>query len=171
MDPLLTILRLVHILCASIWVGIGFFMPYFLAPALAEAGPDAGKVMGALQKRGIMTLLPLVAIATLISGFWLYWRMSAGEMGAFSATPMGSAFGFGGIVALIAWIIGMTIVRPSMMKAAAIMQSIASAQNPEERTRLIQSANSLRTRSARAGKLVAILLLTAASAMAVARYM
>jgi hypothetical protein len=39
-----------------------------------DAGPDGTKVMQALQKRRYLDVMPAVALLTLVSGFWLYWR-------------------------------------------------------------------------------------------------
>jgi len=37
-------------------------------PALAEVGPDSGKLMVALMRRRIPVILPIVALTTLVSG-------------------------------------------------------------------------------------------------------
>ena len=43
---LILVLRFVHIFAGVFWAGGVFFMVRFLTPALTDAGPDAGKVMG-----------------------------------------------------------------------------------------------------------------------------
>jgi len=154
---LVIVLRLVHVVSGALWIGMMAFSTYFLVPALGEVGPEGGKVMAALQRRRLMTFMPLTALASLISGFWLYARFTAGSLGM-----MGTPFGLGGVASLIAFLIGIVLVRPAMMRAAALAQDPAG--NKEEARRLRQRAESM-------SRLVAPLLFFALGAMAVARYL
>ena len=76
---------------------------------------------------------------------------------------MGRAFAFGGAAALIAFLIGIVVMRPAMMRAQRLMQSRDPAFAPE-----IQR---LRRRGNVQGRVVGVLLLLALAAMAVARYL
>lgn len=158
---LLIILRLVHIVLGALWIGFAAFGPMFLMPAIQDAGPDGGKVMQGLMKRGLMTVMPILAIATLVSGFWLYWIVSHGMDAAYMRSRMGMALGTGGTLATVAFLLGITIVRPSMMKSAQLMQSGGDKAE----------AQRLRERAATMNRVVAMLLILAVSAMAVARYL
>jgi hypothetical protein len=171
MDPLLLLLRLLHVGLGALWVGMAVFTAAFMVPAIEEAGPDGGKVMAALQRRGILTVLPVLALGTLLSGIWLYWRSSAGLQPAFLASGVGLAFGIGGLASLVAYGVGITVLRPSMMRAAALMQGMGSGTAERERQSRMAEARALRARGAAAGRLVAALLLFALAAMAVARYL
>jgi hypothetical protein len=170
-DPLVIILRLVHVVSGALWVGMMFYATFFLMPAVQEAGPEGGKVMAGIQRRGIMTLMPILAIGALISGFWLYIRAAAGMHAEFARSPVGVAFGLGGVAALLAWLLGMTVLRPSMMKAMALAQSLGPSTSADERQRVTAEAQSLRGRAAAASRATAWLLLFAVAAMAVARYL
>ena len=169
MDPLYIILRLVHIVGGMLWVGMGVFLPVFLAPAMQDLGPDAGKVMGALQKRGFMTVLPLIALANIVSGVWLYIRMSGGDVVTFFSTRMGMAFGTGGLAAITAFLIGILFTRPAILRVATMMQQIPAAA-PAEREQLMQAAMQLRARSTILTRVVGTLLIVAGAIMAVARF-
>jgi hypothetical protein len=81
------------------------------------------------------------------------------------------ALGLGGLAALAAWLLGVAVVRPSMMKAMALGQSIGSSASAEERQRVMGEAQRLRGRAAGAARATAYLLLFAVAAMAVARYL
>lgn len=148
-----------------------FFTTFFLIPAVQEVGPDGGKVMGAVQRRGLMTVMPLLALITILSGLWLYWRASLGFEPAYMRSPPGMAFGFGGALGIVAFVLGLAIARPSMMRAMAIMQTLGSASSDEERQQRTREAQRLRTRSGVVGQLVAWMLLIAAASMSVARYL
>lgn len=158
---LMLVLRLVHVASGALWVGMMTFTAFFLAPALEEVGPDGSKVMAALQRRRLMTIMPVLAVLTLVSGFWLYLRFTGGSAGAMRS-GVGLAFGLGGAAALIAFAIGMTVARPAMLRATALAQDPAG--NKEE-------AQRLRRRSAVVTLWVARLLFFALGAMAVARYL
>jgi uncharacterized membrane protein len=152
------LLRLVHIVSGGVWVGMVVFTTAFLMPALGDVGPDAGKVMAALAKRRIMTVMPLLAILTIGSGIWLMIRFSDG--GAAMRSPMGRLLGVGALAAIIAFVLGLTIVRPTMTKLAAL------GADPTKRDEIAR----LRQRAGTVNQIVAILLLISLTAMAVARY-
>jgi len=161
----------VHILGAVLWVGMMFFTTFFLLPAVQETGPEGGKVMGAVQRRGIMTILPVIALTTILSGLWLYWRVSLGFEPAYMRSATGMTLGAGGLLAIVAYVLGLAVVRPSMMGAMTIMQSLSGAVSEEERQERMRQAQRLRARSVLFGRIVAGMLLLAAAAMAVARYL
>jgi uncharacterized membrane protein len=157
------VLRFTHIFFGALWVGMMAFQVFFLTPALAQAGPDAGKVMAALVRMRIPVIVPIFALLTLISGFWMFQRLSGGAPDALMATPMGKAFGFGGLLALLAFFIGILVMRPAMLKSIMLAQSGDPAHGTE-----IQR---LRARAAVVGRVVTIMLLFTLAAMAVARYL
>lgn len=171
MDILLIVLRLVHVVMGAVWVGIAVMQAFFLGPALEDIGPDAGKMMAALQRRGLITAIPILALLTLISGFWLYYRDSMGFQPAYSMSPIGMAYGFGGAVALLAFVLGMTIMRPSMNRAIELGQSLGTVTDAAERQQRMAEMQKLRTRGATISRLMAGLLLFTVGAMAVARYL
>jgi len=164
------VLRFAHVFFGALWVGMMAFQVFFLMPALAEVGPDAGKLMGAMAKRRVPVIMPIIALITIVSGMWLFQRMSGGNMGALMATPMGQAFAWGGVVALIAFLIGIVVMRPAMMRSMKLMESIATAPQAE-RAAMQAEIQQLRARGAVLGKVVVWMLLFTLAAMAVARYL
>jgi len=158
---LIITLRLIHIVFGAMWIGFAAFGPMFLMPAIQDAGPDGGKVMQGLMRRGLMTVMPILAISTLISGFWLYWIVSSGMDAAYMRSRMGMALGTGGTLATVAFLLGVMIVRPSMLKSAQLMQSGGDKAE----------AQRLRERAGTTNRVVAMFLILAVSAMAIARYL
>lgn len=157
------LLRFAHVFSGALWVGMMAFQVFFLGPALAEVGPDAGKVMAALVKRKIPVYMPILALLTLVSGFWLFARMSGGNGGALMRTPMGMAFGIGGISALFAFVVGIVVMRPAMLRSIKLAESRDPAAASEMQR--------LRARATTMGNVVTVLLLFALTTMAVARYL
>jgi hypothetical protein len=171
MDPLVIVLRFVHVVFGAIWVGMVVFATFFLMPAVQEVGPDGGKVMAAVQRRGLMTVMPILALGALISGIWLYIRAGAGMPAEFGRSPVGMAYGLGGLAAIVAWVLGVAVLRPSMMKAMALGQSLGPSASAEARQRVMDEAQRLRARAAATNRAIAYLLLFAVTMMAVARYL
>lgn len=155
---MILVLRLVHILSGVFWVGTMMFNSAFLFPALKEAGPDGAKVAAGLAKRRFMIVMPIVALLTIASGIWLFSVVSGGGQPTFMQTRQAKTLIVGAICAIVAFLIGIIVVRPAMTKAMAVGQSDPSR------------AQSLRIRADNAGRVVTLLLVLAAAAMAMARY-
>lgn len=169
MDVLLLIARLLHVVLGVFWVGTLIFTALFLIPAVRDAGPDGAKVVAGLMRRRFLDIVPAAAGLTILSGLWLYWRASVGFDPAYMRSSRGITYGLGAIAAMTAFGFGIRVMRPSMLKAAALSQS-ASALPPAEREAQLAKAQSLRMRAARTGQIVAWLLGFAAAAMAIGRY-
>lgn len=167
---MILVLRFAHVFFGALWVGLLAFQTIFLMPALAEMGPDAGKFMAALMRRRIQVVMPIVALITLVSGFWLFQRLSGGAAAGLMGTPMGLAFGSGGVAALVAFLLGIIVMRPAMLRSTALAQSLAAASPQERATRTVEIER-LRARGAMTAWAVLVLLLYALGAMAVARYL
>src|SRR5687768_7979821 len=124
---LVLILRLIHIVLGAVWVGMAVFTTVYLGPAMQDAGPQGGKVMEALVKRGMMTALPILAFGTILSGIWLYWMMSAGFQSSFVTSRLGLALGLGGLMAILGFGLGIAVTRPAMMRVAELSHGLTAA--------------------------------------------
>jgi hypothetical protein len=169
MDAMFLIARVLHIGLGVFWAGTVIFTASFLMPSMRDAGPDGAKVVAGLMRRRFLDILPVVALVTILSGLYLYWRVSGGFSAAFMRSPAGMTYGTGAVAALIALGLGVTIMRPSMLRAAALSQGAAQATG-EERDRAMQMAQALRARAGVAGQVIAWLLVVAVIAMALGRY-
>jgi len=109
-----------HVLCAALWVAIAVFGAVFLTPAARDLGPDGMKIMLALRKRGFVAFVPIIATITVLSGFWLYWRFTAGFSPEVSRSHAGMTFGTGGILGLTALIIGGAVLSRSVVQAVRL---------------------------------------------------
>ncbi|HEX6573747.1 MAG TPA: hypothetical protein VF042_02160 [Gemmatimonadaceae bacterium] len=169
MQALLIIARILHVLSGIMWVGVMVFNARFLGPALNDIGPDAGKVMQALVKRGFINFLPGVATMTIISGAYLYWHDSVGLDSTFTSSRPGMTFGLGAVLAVIAYIIGMVVIRPAIKVSLSLGPQLAGASEADRAVMMAQMG-AAREKSTMWGRIVAWLLILAAVAMAVARY-
>ena len=171
MNGELLVLRLVHVLGGIFWVGSGIFTSMFLIPALATMGSAAGQVMAGLQRRRLFTVLPVVAVLTILSGLRLMWLTSGGFSAAYFASPRGATFAASGAAAIVAFLLSLLVARPAAVQAAALGQSIASAQHGEARATLESRLVALRRRGEIASAIAVPLLVLGAAGMAIARYL
>lgn len=162
-------LRIIHIGGGVFWVGSILFLAFYLAPAIGRAGPDGGRVMQELQKGRIMQVLPVVALLTILSGAWLFWIMSAGLSPRFFRSGYGIALTVGAVATIVAYVIGLAVMRPAQLRMGALAPRMAEAPE-DERARLGAEMARLRSRSGRASRVIAGLLILAVVTMAVARY-
>jgi hypothetical protein len=69
MDPLLIVLRIVHVGAAMAWFGGAVIGSFFLVPTAKDLGPAAGPFMEHLTKRRRMgVFFPIVAALTILAG-------------------------------------------------------------------------------------------------------
>jgi hypothetical protein len=165
------VLRLVHVLGGIFWVGSVTFNAAFLLPTLAALGPAAGPVMAGLQRRRMTTVLPTVAVLTILSGLRLLQVGSAGFAGDYFASGPGIAYSVGGLLAIAGFAVGMGFTRPAMARAGALAAQMGSAADDAARAALGAEIARLRSRGAKSNSVMLILVTIAAVAMAVARYL
>ena len=167
----LIVLRLVHVLGGIFWVGSVLFNAIFLMPTLAGLGPAAGGVMAGLQRRRLPTVLPVVAVLTMLSGVRLMQLTAAGFSGAYFASPSGRAYAFGALASIVGFAVGMGMARPAMLRAGALGAEMATAPDEAARATLAAELARVRSRGAKGNAVMLVLLGLAAAAMAVARYL
>ena len=165
----LIVLRLIHILGGILWLGSGVFTLFFLQPAMIKAGPGAaGPIMANLQQRRMFTILPIVALLTILSGIRIMMIVSAGSPQWFQS-PMGSTFSISGALAILSFLTAILIARPATVRMGKLAQSaIPDGASKEARDAQIRS---LQKRAAWSTQVAIGLLILAAAGMAVARYM
>ena len=169
MDPVLIFLRVVHVVGGVFWAGAILFVVHFLEPAVRDAGPDGAKVMQALRKHHYLEVVPIVAALTLLSGYGLYWL----DFGRVHPGPGASVaeltFAVGGLTSLVAFVIGVSLLRPSALRIGALGAELAQAP-AERQTTLQEEIGRLRVRMRKSGRWVVRLLGIAIITMAVGRY-
>ncbi len=135
----LLILRLLHIGCGIFWAGGAIFLALFVDPAMKASGPEGIKVMQQLVKTNrFPVVMMFLAIITVVAGVLLIWKVSAGLQSEWLSSKNGIVLTSGGVLAIIAFLIGFSINRPSGMKIAKIGKEIAAA----EESPLIHKLNS-----------------------------
>ena len=170
MDAYFVVLRIVHILAGTFWVGSALVIFYFLQPAAREVGPSAAPLMTHLaQKKRLPDITLGAAGLTILAGLLMYWRDTGGLDPDRIATAFGIAITIGALCAIAAVVLGAAIVRPTMLRIGAIAQAAAAGGGPTpEQGAEIQA---LQERVQATGTVIIPLLLIAVVAMASARYL
>jgi hypothetical protein len=171
MDLYMVVLRIVHILAGTFWVGSAILIFRFLQPAAREVGPAAGPLMTNLsQQRRLPDVTLGAAGLTVLAGLLMYWRVSGGLDPDWIGSAPGITITLGALAAIGAVTMGASIVRPSMLAAGAIAQEAAAGggpPSPEQAARI----QALQARVRSAGAVIVPLLVFAVAAMAAARYL
>ncbi|AHG92519.1 hypothetical protein J421_4984 (plasmid) [Gemmatirosa kalamazoonensis] len=170
MDPLMLVLRLLHILAGVFWAGAMAMLAFLLFPAIRATAPAGGQVMGYLMNvKKLSVWLNAAGLFTLLSGLGMIWHNSALSGGAWFRASSSHTFLLGGALALLGGIIGSTVNRRTAVRIAALGAQIQSGGAPPTAAQAAQMA-ALQTRLGKAMHTVAGLLLLAAAMMAIARY-
>lgn len=164
------VLRLIHIMGGIVWVGGMTVMAFFVMPVLTGLGPAAGPVMAGLNQKKFPVIMPIIALLTILSGLRLMMIDSANFQGAYFQSPVGRTFAMAGGLAILAFLFGIIVVRPVMMKSMALGQQMGAA-DATQKAKLEEEMGSLRKRGATANMIIFVMLLVAALGMATARYM
>jgi uncharacterized membrane protein len=154
-NVLFLLLRSAHVLLAAVWVGSTALAAFLLLPALGDAGESAAPVMSALTRRKLNAFFASSAGLTVLTGIYLYWRLTGGFDPAMSATRGAMVFGTGGVAGIIALILGGAIVGRNLKK----MDTATGTALVDARRKTITFA-----------KIVFVLQLIALVAMAVGHY-
>ena len=164
------LLRLFHIGSGVFWVGGILLFARFLFPAAKALGPAAGPVMDHMNRvLKLPNALLGAGVVNILTGLLLYWRDSGGFQGAWMKTGTGMTFGTGGLFAIAALVVGLTVNRPIATQLGALGGAIQAKGGPPSPEQAAEMQR-LQTRLGTALRIVATLLVLATAAMALARY-
>ena len=166
---LFLILRAAHVLLAAVWVGATVFTTFFLLPSVAEVGPAAGPVMGALIRRRLPVFMGSVGGTAVLTGIYLLYRFTGGFDPALSGTTAARVFSIGGLCGIVALIIGGAVVSKNAAKMGELGARLASA--PEaDRAALAAQMIKHRQRATTFSQVVIVLQFVALVLMAIGHY-
>ena len=167
----IAIVRLVHVLSGVFWVGSVLMLTLFLVPAVRALGSVGEAVMHQLMVvQRLARGLRVTGGFSIGSGALLYWHDSDGFTRAWVGSHQGICFGIGGILAVSGALVGILVNRPTAERIGVVAVAISEAGGPP-RAELVAELQALHARLAVGAVATSTLLVGAASAMAVARYL
>jgi hypothetical protein len=161
--------RVLHIVCAALWFGAIVFVSMFLMPVLQQSGPEAGKIMGGLERRGLVIFMSSIAGLTILTGFYLYWHLTGGFDHSMMGTTEAMVFGTGGILGLTAFVVGASVVGQSAKKATALGAKMAGMAE-KDRPAAAAELQKLRQKMVTYGHLVMALMAMTIVLMSIGHY-
>jgi hypothetical protein len=168
MDIVLIVLRLLHIVGAVAWVGMGITMMLYIGPAAGAAGESGLRFMKSLMTRtGFARAVPIAAVVTVLAGILLY--LVADSASRFSSTG-NMVLGIGAVFGLLAAGHGGAATgRATTALAAALAQHVPDngAIAPDALPTLRDLAMKVSTHS----RISVILMIIALIGMGTARYL
>ena len=168
---LVLVLRLLHIGSSVFWVGGVLIFARFVFPAALAVGPAAGPMMDQLIRvRQLPRALLGAGFVGILSGLGLYWHDSLGFQGDWMRSTTGMTFGTGGLLAIVALVIGLTVNSPTAQRLGALTAAIQAQGVPPSPEQSAQ-VKALQQRLGAAIRIVTVLLVLATAAMALARYL
>jgi hypothetical protein len=170
MDVTVVLLRLIHILTGVFWAGTLIFFVTFLEPSVRDAGPGGAGVMQGLMRRHYLNIMPIIAGLTILSGADLMRRVSGGFAAEWFGSPLGMTLSVGSGAALVAFVIGVGVMRPAALRVGRLAKAAAETTEPAMQEARQAEIHGLRRRSMLAARWVAAMLTGAVACMAVARY-
>jgi hypothetical protein len=171
-EPLMLVLRFFHIVAGALWVGSAFLFSGFIGPSAAEVGPSAGPLLTTLvKKRKLPTVIVSLSGTAVLAGWFLWFRNMDlyGGLGDWLGTTFGLVLTIGGVLATIAFVIGLMGISPNVKKLVDLGGQIAAGggtPTAEQGSEMARTQKALET----ASKVDLVLLVLAISAMATARY-
>lgn len=161
-------MRVLHILCAVLWVGSAVFLTLYLSPAIRALGPQGAPVMAELMRRRMGLFLAAAGIVTVLSGIWMYWVFTSGFNLRLMTHGAGLVLGIGGLLGILGSIVGGGLVGRTAERAGRLARTAAQLPPGGEREATMVTVAALQHRVAIASRLDATLLLAALLAMCIA---
>jgi hypothetical protein len=167
---LIIILRIIHILAGVFWAGAAFMVAAFLEPNARALGPEGGRFMQRLVGQMRMTTIILTAaFLNVLAGIWLYWIFSGRFQVNWITSGRGLALTIGALAAIVTFILGLAVTRPTLLRMGALGREMQGADGPPKPEQMA-AMQALQKRLATVGRAGAILLVITVIGMAVARY-
>jgi len=163
---LLQLLRFIHIVAASFWVGTAVTLGFFVYPVLLTGEPGTTRLIRQIMMgRKLAAVIPVAMILVVLSGVYLYW-IDFPRMSMVSFDRRALDYTLGGFLGIVALVVGFSVNMPTGIKLTAVMDSIGAGSPTAGQT---NELGRLSRKLLIATRCVAILALGGAALMALAR--
>lgn len=164
------VFRFIHIISGILWAGSAFFLFVFVGPTVEALGPDGGRFIGHMvERRKMAKVIISLAGLTVFGGVVLYLKVSSGLDPDWIVTAPGIGFTIGALAAIIAFVMGLFAITPTIHRLTELGGKMQSAAGPPAAEDL-SALEHLSARFKMLGKADIVLIFTSAAAMATARY-
>ncbi len=171
-STVMLVLRFLHIVAGTLWVGSAFLFVGFIGPSAAEVGPSAGPLLSAaVKKRKVAKVITVLGLTTVIAG-WIMWLRdldSAGSLSNWLDSRFGLVLTIGALLATGAFFMGYFGVGRNVERMVDLGDAIREGGQPPTEQQMAEMGR-LGSLLEKHGKTDLVLLLLAVAAMSTARY-
>lgn len=162
------ILRLIHILSGTVWVGAAIFITLFLEPTVRAAGAEGGRFMERLvTQTPLPKYMAAASLLTVVTGLGLY-SLDASSAQNWVLSQEGLIFSLGSLAGIVAFVTGLFVISPTTARIGALGSEMAMAGGPPSEVHLTEMS-SLQGRAMRFGRIELVLMVISVAGMAGAR--
>lgn len=169
MDIVLVVLRLLHIVSAFVWFGLGAALTFYVAPAAVASGETGFRYLRSLfTQTAFAKVIPMVAGLTTLAGILLY--IVGNSSSHFSQTG-NMVLGIGAAAGLIATIHGGAVTGRATTALAKALTSHIPDGTPTLSASTLTELNDLASKLLSHSRLSMVLMIIALVCMGSARYL
>jgi uncharacterized membrane protein len=166
----LNVLRMLHIVGGTCWVGGAIIFHLFLEPTAKATAPESQRFMQHfIVHRRYSAYMTISSLAVNLSGVLLFWRSSGGLTSSWITSGPGLVFSLGSVLAIVAFSMGMFILAPTAKRLVGLGQALQTADGPPLPEQMSE-LHSLEKTMNQVGWAEFALMLVSLVTMAVARY-
>jgi uncharacterized membrane protein len=128
---LILVLRIIHILAGSLWVGGAVAYFGFVGPSVKASGPAGGQFMQQfIERRKYPIYMTIASALTVLSGAPLYLFASGGLQLSWITSGPGVVFSIGSVAAIVVFFLGTLMIAPRAQRMGALGKEIGMASGP-----------------------------------------
>ena len=166
----LNMLRILHVVGGTCWVGGAIIFHLFLEPTAKATAPESRRFMEYfIVRRRYSAYMTISSLAVNLSGVLLYWRSSGGLQSNWITSGPGLVLSLGSVLAIVAFCMGMFILAPTAKRLMGLGQALQTAGGPPLPEQLSEIHHLEKTMN-QVGWIEFALMLVSLLTMAVARY-
>lgn len=171
MDGSIVVLRLVHFMAGTFWVGAGLLMAFFVARTARILGAEARGFMQTFASHShYEQAMAVSSLLTTLSGVLLYVPLSGGFSSAWVLSTPGLVLSIGAAAGILAFLIGLTVIGPTGARIEKLGHAMSLRQGPPSADEGRQMQQ-LQLTADNARKVALLLMVIAVAGMASARYL
>ena len=127
----LIVLRLVHVVSSVSWVGGGFVTFLFVGPTAKDLKLAGTQFMAHMAgRRRFNTFMVTNSTLTVLSGAFLLWAATGGDLATYIQTGPGLGFALGSLAGVVVYFVGMFGIGMPTGKLSQLGEQIQKAGTP-----------------------------------------
>lgn len=166
-DPLLAVLRAVHVVGAVIWTGGTIVLAAFHEYVIDPGDPER-TIQRLAEYDRMSTMVGASGIVGILAGLWLYWIVSDGLNPSWMTSPYGLTITIGAVAALAGFAVAVPTVAMTNERSKELYNELQGGRDLTEDD--AATIEHLYHRLRRGERWMSVLLLIAVVAMGVAQY-